>query len=116
MKYSSHIFASIGILIMLLFMSLSDIDLNYYATHDDPFKTSVIENPAGCPAIGLPDYVLTGSDGACVAAAMLMLEIMNDYEVDCLFIANKGWIPLNDRDNPISRKRLEQLLADDAPY
>jgi hypothetical protein len=45
---------------------------------------------------------------------MEMLVMMNRYNVDCLFITNKGWIPASV--NPVTRHWIKRTLSNDAQY
>ena len=113
--------ATIGMLLMLVILAISDFDIGDFpdtkARWDQqqaiPLATIVdyvVEDNTGtCLAIKLPEEVLTGSDMACLTAARIMDETMGDYEVECLYIVNDGWIPTSE--NPVDREWVDYLLT-----
>ena len=118
--------ALLGMMLMLVILSISDFDMgsfpdtkaNWDASQYQqilPLATAVnypVEaNPPNCLAIKLPEEVLTGTDMACLTAARVMEETMGNYEVECLFIVNDGWIPTSV--NPVDREWVDYLLSTD---
>jgi hypothetical protein len=99
-----QILSSIGILLLLIIFSISDFDFL-----DTP---KIDADRHECVNHQLSDRVMEGSDGACVAASMEMLFMMDQYRVDCLFITNKGWIPATL--NPVTRHWVNWSLSNDA--
>jgi hypothetical protein len=124
--------SSIGILILLILFSISDFKFpdssqtvtDWDASQYDPDPRENDYHGYGvinldlarheCIDHQLSDQVMEGSDGACVAASMEMLTMMDRYQVDCLFITNKGWIPATL--NPVTRHWVNWSLSNDAPY
>ena len=102
-----QILSSISILLLLILFSISDFDF-------ENTSNIVKANRHECIEHQLSDQSMIGSDGACVAASMEMLAVMNKYDVDCLLITNKGWIPTTL--NPVTRHWVNWSLSDDAPY
>ena len=105
-----QILSSIAILLLLILFSLSDFDLGNIP--DSPAYWHADRHE--CIEHQLSDQSMAGSDGACVAASMEMLAVMNKHDVDCLLITNKGWIPATL--NPVTRHWVNWSLSDDAPY
>ena len=121
-----NILTLIGVTIVLGILSISDFDMGpdtkarWDATqqayeYDLPLARAVnypvYDNPSGCLAILLPEEVLTGTDTACLNAALVMEEAMGNYEVECLFIVNDGWIPTSV--NPVDREWVNYLISTD---
>ena len=121
-----QILASISILLLLILFSISDFDLESILNRSDTIEDQdprqsdcrgyqiLKPDRHECIEYRLSEQSMQGSDGACVAASMEMLAIMNRYDVDCLLITNKGWIPATL--NPVTRHWVNWSLSDDAPY
>lgn len=110
-----QILSSISILLLLIIFSISDFDFgNFPDASDTVTDWDASQYQYECTEHKLSDQVMTGSDGACVAASMEMLMVMDKYEVNCLFITNPGWIPASY--NPVTRHWANWSLANDAPY
>ena len=110
-----QILASIGIFAVLICASIADIDLGDFPDTQANWDASQHQND--CIDFELPEHVLDGSDGSCLAATILMAATMDRYKVDCLFITNNGWI--STAENPVNRLWLEQLFESDGgpfPY
>ena len=105
-----QILSSIAILLLMILFSISDFDLGSIPDRYSEWDASQHE----CLDHELSGQVMGGSDGACVAASMEMLAVMDKYQVDCLFITNKGWIPTPH--NPVTRHWVNWSLSNDAPY
>jgi hypothetical protein len=101
-----QILTSIGILLLLIIFSISDFDF--------PSTPKINADRHECVEYELYDQVMVGSDGACVAASMEMLLMMDRYRVDCLLITNTGWIPATL--NPVTRHWVNWSLSNDAVY
>jgi hypothetical protein len=97
-----QILSSIGILILLCALSLSDFALSNEAERWDDSQ----QMP--CVEFELPAYTLTGTDTACFHAALLMQTALDRYGADCLLITNKTWIPT--RYNPVDREWVQHLI------
>ena len=96
---------SVLFIVMALLLSLSDIS---FGTFPDGLKdVTPWESKTNCFELELPERVLDGSDGSCVAAALLMQFAMDVWKVDCLLITNDGWIPTNE--NPVSYEKAIEL-------
>jgi len=97
---------SIAIIIILFICSIADFNF------DKPIITDTEQDwtaaQYGCLEYELPERVLDGSDGSCLAAAMIMKDALERYDVDCLYIINKGFIPT--AKNPVTRQWIEILL------
>jgi hypothetical protein len=121
-----NILTFIGVTVVLVICSIADFDLGpdaerrWNATqqayeYDLPLARAVnypvYDNPSGCLAILLPEEVLTGTDTACLNAALVMEETMGNYEVECLFIVNDGWIPTSE--NPVDQEWVNYLISTD---
>jgi hypothetical protein len=127
-----QIFSSIAILLLLILFSISDFDLgnipdasdtiSNFTSDPDPRENDyhgygIVNLDLArheCIDHKLSDQAMIGSDGACVAAQIEMLRMMDRYQVDCLNITNKGWIPSTV--NPVTRYHIKNLLSSDAPY
>ena len=110
-----QILASIGIFAVLICASIADIDLGDFP--DTLANWDASQHQGDCIDFELPQHVLDGSDGSCLAAAILMAAAMDYNKVDCLLITNTGWIPT--AENPVDRLWLEQLFESDGgpfPY
>ena len=95
-----QILSSVGILLLLILLSVSDFHF------DSPDRSKTVADwdasQYDCMPFELHERVLDGSDGSCVAAAMYMQQALDRYNVDCLYITNKGWIPTSK--NPVNRQ------------
>ena len=100
----------IAMFILLLLLTISDFDIGTFP--DAPKNITYLgASQHNCLEFELPERVLDGSDGSCVAAALIMQLTMDLWDADCLLITNTGWIPT--KENPVNRQWLEQLLASD---
>jgi len=60
-----------------------------------------------CHLLALPPQTLTGSDGACQAAGMFILQYMKKHNARCVYITNEGFIPSATK--KVTRKQAEIL-------
>jgi hypothetical protein len=98
---------SIAIIIILFVCSIADFNFN---NKPDVKETGDGWTAAqyGCLEYELPEYVLSGSDGACYAAALLMQRELEETGADCLYITNSGFIPTSK--NPVTKQWVEILV------
>ena len=108
-----QVLSSVGILLLLTLLSISDFDLGSFP---DSSQTVLkwTASQYDCLEFELPDRVMDGSDGSCYAAAMGMQQALDRYGVKCLYITNEGWIPTSK--NPVNRQWVKFLLTDEHPY
>lgn len=109
-----QILSSAGILVLLTLFSISDFDLGSFPDASDTVANFNDGSQYDCLEFELPDRVLDGSDGSCVAAAMIMQQALKRYNVNCLYITNEGWIPT--AKNPVSAQWVQYLVAQDGGY
>ena len=103
-----QILSSVGILLLLILLSVSDFHF------DSPDRSDKIADwdasQYDCLEFELPERVLDGSDSSCYAAAMYMQQALNRYNVKCLYITNDGFIPTSK--NPVNAQWVKFLLTD----
>ena len=104
---------SIGIMILLIIMSISDFDLGHFPDESQTV-TDWDASQHDCLDYEIPERYMDGSDGSCVAANMVMRDVMVSYSLQCLYITNEGWIPSTV--NPVTLYHIKNLLASDTPY
>jgi hypothetical protein len=88
-----NILTFIGVTVVLVICSIADFDLG----PDAERRWNATQQ--------------AGTDTACLNAALVMEETMGNYEVECLFIVNDGWIPTSE--NPVDREWVNYLISTD---
>ena len=106
-----QVLSSVLILLLLVLLSISDFDLGEFPDSSKIVTAFNDGSQYDCLEFELPDRVLDGSDGSCYAAAMIMQQALDRYNVKCLFITNKGWIPT--AKNPVNYQWVNYLLSED---
>lgn len=97
-----QILASIAIMALLIFFSISDFKMPIFSDTEPDWDASQDQIHLMCEPIELPRWCMIGTDGTCQVCGEYMLKILRVNNYPCIYITNEGWIPTSR--NPVSLK------------